>query len=335
MLQVDALEKTWDQRSGSSPLRRRMEIVEAGLTLGAGTLLAKASRGAELDLEGKEQRILALLSVAHRRSVPVSVIGNIRKAASCWSRGEKALAHIHLSHARLPAFDDAEQSFRLFAADELLQAGFSPKALMQALSLDSTPLDAFKTYDPDQPRMPAGSGRASGQWTSDGGGVPAESLWSHGQVLSDISADERGDAVAQEDKKEGKDEAEDQLYEWRRMLGEESPKRDFEAGRPIEPGPTLMPTFGGGKSVLVGNNAKANSRGYMTDLPGGLTEARTLFEQMTRGQTVTTDVSDRGVTRMSAPDGTMLRINADSGVRIERPIEIEDKTREVIHFKSK
>lgn len=140
--------------------------------------------------------------------------------------------------------------------------------------------------------------------------------------------------MAQQDKKEGKDKTEDQLYEERRMLGEESPKQDIEHGRPIEPGPTLIPPIGGGKAVLLGNNADRGSAGKMnTDLPGGLAEAKAMFEQMTREQDTTTTISDRGVTLMMTPDGTMLRINADGGVRIERPIEIGDRTREVIHFK--
>lgn len=181
MLQIDALEKKWAERSRSSPLRRKMEITDAGLTLGAGVVLAKAARDAagsvELDLDGREQRILALLSVAHWRNTPVSVIGNIRNVGM-WSRGERAIAHFHLSHAGLSALDD-DDLFRLFAAAELIDAGFAPKELMKALGFDAAPLDLFRTYDPDQPRVPAGSGRDSGQWTS-GAGASAESLWSHG-----------------------------------------------------------------------------------------------------------------------------------------------------------
>jgi len=40
---------------------------------------------------------------------------------------------------------------------------------MTALDLDPSPLSLLK-YNPDQPRVPAGNGRASGQW-SGGGGV--------------------------------------------------------------------------------------------------------------------------------------------------------------------
>lgn len=49
-------------------------------------------------------------------------------------------------------------------ADELLEA-VTPAALMKAQGLDLWPL-AFLKYNSDQPRVPAGSGRESGEWTS-------------------------------------------------------------------------------------------------------------------------------------------------------------------------
>ena len=59
-------------------------------------------------------------------------------------------------------------------------------------------------YNRDQPRVPAGSGRESGQWTSGaaGGHIPAVSLTGHEQALSDISSEAAGPTVqvAQETK---------------------------------------------------------------------------------------------------------------------------------------
>src|SRR5215471_8855154 len=43
---------------------------------------------------------------------------------------------------------------------------------MKALGIDSAGLDALK-FDPNQPRVPAGSGRESGRWTSGDGGSGA------------------------------------------------------------------------------------------------------------------------------------------------------------------
>ena len=68
------------------------------------------------------------------------------------------------------------QSFRnpreaarcLFIVDQFIKGGTSPRAVFEALGLGSTYIDAVeKLYNPDQPRVPAGNGRASGEWTSD------------------------------------------------------------------------------------------------------------------------------------------------------------------------
>jgi hypothetical protein len=51
---------------------------------------------------------------------------------------------------------------RLFAADELLELGVPPDTLMKAQGFDPASLALLK-YSPDQPRVPAGHGRESGQ----------------------------------------------------------------------------------------------------------------------------------------------------------------------------
>jgi hypothetical protein len=54
---------------------------------------------------------------------------------------------------------------RLFVADELIEAGVTPRTLMKAQGFDPAPLDLLKAnFNPDQPRIPAGSGRDSGRW---------------------------------------------------------------------------------------------------------------------------------------------------------------------------
>jgi hypothetical protein len=53
---------------------------------------------------------------------------------------------------------------RLFVAEELLESGVTPTELMKAQGFDPTLLK----FNPDQLRVPAGSGRESGRWTSDG-----------------------------------------------------------------------------------------------------------------------------------------------------------------------
>ena len=69
----------------------------------------------------------------------------------------------------------------------------TPRALMKGLGLDPAALDALEKYNPDQPRVPAGNGRANGQWGSGGGASgAAPTLIGHGQALSDISVEPAG-----------------------------------------------------------------------------------------------------------------------------------------------
>ncbi|MGO9675188.1 MAG: hypothetical protein ACLPSF_13650 [Methylocella sp.] len=68
---------------------------------------------------------------------------------------------------------DEEQAFRLFLADRLMASGFSPRELCKELGF-ALPA-GLKKYSPDQPRVPAGNGRASGRFGSAGGGSTSAS----------------------------------------------------------------------------------------------------------------------------------------------------------------
>jgi len=146
-----------------------LAFAKAGLVLGAGTILAPMRRngaGAEiLDLSG-EDRILAALTAAFLAPVDVALLGKLRQASDLWSRGEKSLAQIYLTQLFLPQIDEA-QAFRLFLADRLMASGFSPRELCKQLGFDLPA--GLKKYGPDQPRVPAGNGRASGRFGSTGG----------------------------------------------------------------------------------------------------------------------------------------------------------------------
>jgi len=85
----------------------------------------------------------------------------------------------------------------------------------------------------------------------------------------------------------------------------------------------------------MGSNPRPSAGRFNTDLPGGLDEAKALFRSLTMGQAVKTEISDRGVMRFTADDGTQLRINAEGYARIDRPDSIARKYRETIHFKNR
>jgi hypothetical protein len=160
-------------RAVAGRIYSRLEITGRGFTLGAETVLAGMGRNARgrprLALRD-EPRVMVLLSTAYGRPVAAHALAKMRRAAELWNEGEKALAHIHLAYMDLPPCDGEDQMLRLFLAEECLAAGVTPAELMQAQGSDPAPLALLK-YDPDQPRVAAGSGPTSGEWTSgDAGG---------------------------------------------------------------------------------------------------------------------------------------------------------------------
>jgi hypothetical protein len=95
------------------------------------------------------------------------MLGEIERAAKAWREGDDCLAHIHLAHTGLHPLHDAEAAaYRLFLDDGALCAGASSREVLKALHLDIRSIDAVEKYSPDQPRVPKGSGRTSGEWTN-------------------------------------------------------------------------------------------------------------------------------------------------------------------------
>jgi hypothetical protein len=172
------LEDAWQARCRAMPISAVLKFAPEGLVLGAGTVVVAAEGGRQLDsLAGQEAHVLALLSAAYGKAVPPSVIGNIKRAAKAWSEGDDCLAYVHLAHARLPMPDDPyEAAYRLFVVDGFMKSGAGPRAVFEAHRLSPQYVDAVeKAFNPDEPRVPAGSGRTSGRWTRgpDGSEQPA------------------------------------------------------------------------------------------------------------------------------------------------------------------
>jgi hypothetical protein len=153
-----------------------MSLEKDALLLGAGTKLASRQHDGSLAIDGHESRLLTLLSVAYGRPLNPSVLGLIRKASKHAARGDECLAAMHIALA-LPALRDPSGSARrLFLADGLMAEGVEPHDIWRAVEFDPTPLDELtKRYNPDELRVPAGSGRPSGRWTSGGDATDAES----------------------------------------------------------------------------------------------------------------------------------------------------------------
>jgi hypothetical protein len=165
------LKKRWDDHVSRGRYRLGLVIKDAGLVLAADTILVRMGEtrsGAKaLAVEADRERLLSLLGVSYCDRVPPGIVKNIEKASDQWHRGEKALAHIHLAFTGLPRLESANDAYRLYLAGALLDDGLPPREMLAELGLDRT-MRQLDKFDPDQPRVPAGSGRESGQWTKDG-----------------------------------------------------------------------------------------------------------------------------------------------------------------------
>ncbi|MGH6857357.1 MAG: hypothetical protein ACRECP_06895 [Methylocella sp.] len=169
MQETDVLDRHWHDEGLSRPLHRALTFSQAGLVLGRGTLLAEFERerlARGLALDGNQARVVSLLTAAHGKPAAGGVVAKIRRAGEFWCAGEKALAQLHLAFIGLPKIDEAG-AYRLFLAGVALEKGLGPRDLINALGFPRAARDLEK-YNPDQPRVPAGSGRESGDWTKDG-----------------------------------------------------------------------------------------------------------------------------------------------------------------------
>jgi len=166
----EQLRNAWHARKCFVPISPVLNLTPEGLMLGAATVLVPADGPRRLQSpRGGEARVLELLSAAYGKAIAPSVLGNIERAAKAWREGDDCLAYIHLTHTGLRDLQDPyEAARRLFIVDGFMKAGTSPRAVFDALGLGATYADAVeKVYNPAEPRVPAGSGSKSGQWTSE------------------------------------------------------------------------------------------------------------------------------------------------------------------------
>ncbi len=166
----EQLRDKWHARTRAVPIYPVMTFAPDGLVLGAGTILLQAEGPRRLQsLRGREARVLALLAAAYGKAVAPAVLGNIERAVKSWRDGDQCLAHIHLAHSGLHAPSELRTAAcRLFIAECAMEDRMSPHDILQVLKIGGLYVDTIeKAYNLTEPRVPAGSGRASGEWTSD------------------------------------------------------------------------------------------------------------------------------------------------------------------------
>jgi len=102
---ADELLREFSERTRLGRLSPLMEIKDAGLVLGPGTILARMEKDARhrrrLVLDD-EPRVLALLATTYEQSVNPLVLNKMHRAVELWNEGELALAQLHLIFAGLP-----------------------------------------------------------------------------------------------------------------------------------------------------------------------------------------------------------------------------------------
>jgi hypothetical protein len=167
---VANLHKQWDASGVGSRYLEVLVFEGDALRLGAGTTLALAERrGIRPDDESSandDGGLVTLLGAAYRGPTSPSALAHIRRATFWKAEGDEVMALTHLALTGLGRLKNPlEDSRRLFVADALMKAGVNPRNILLALELDTRLLDELMyKYSPDQPRVPAGNGRESGQW---------------------------------------------------------------------------------------------------------------------------------------------------------------------------
>ncbi len=177
MREIEELQKAWLEGAHFRRLFSDLSFDEDGLVFGAGTILARRNADGDIDISGEEARFLTLLSVAYERPIDVSVLGAVRRASRHARAGNLPKAAMHIALAGLPRLTHPpDAARRIFIADGLLAKGVRPRDIFAALELNPIALDQLEKFDPDEPRIPKGSGRPSGQWTRENSSVSAGSL---------------------------------------------------------------------------------------------------------------------------------------------------------------
>jgi hypothetical protein len=133
----------------------------------------------DVSVDISELRLVTLLAAAHLRRATAPELTHLSKAAQRWQEGDDALASMHLALSGLNRLKrPVADARRMFFADRLLNGGFHSETIIRALDLH----DDVAKYSPDQPRVPAGNGRSSGEWTTgDASGETSDSSGPSGE----------------------------------------------------------------------------------------------------------------------------------------------------------
>jgi hypothetical protein len=160
---ANRLEDAWRECRKTRRIDPIMRFTREGLVLGAGTVLVTSGASErDVTIDPLAPRLRALLAAAHLVPPRIEALAHLRSAADAWRRGDSPLAAMHLVLSGLDRLQQPQRdSHRLFLAEALLGEGVSADTILAVVETGD-----LQKFDPDQPRVPAGSGRTSGQWTN-------------------------------------------------------------------------------------------------------------------------------------------------------------------------
>ena len=173
--------------SGLAPALRAPQPLAFGIdddqiALGDIALFAGSGPG-----EAREARARALLTAGLGAARGASALAYVKGAQRALNDGKQPLAATYLALA-VPSntLDDSSVRWRLASAERLLREGVPPAIIIAALSSTD---EIQRAYDPEQPRVPAGNGVESGQWTSENAGGAASPTKPRGIQIADEADD--------------------------------------------------------------------------------------------------------------------------------------------------
>jgi len=168
--------KAWANEGRYRDTHRALTFTKRGLEIGNGTVVVKYTRDdwnrRILCIDGQEELILVLLSVAWDQPMPDGIIEHFHSASRAFSKGELSLAHIHLAYTGLQPLEADEETLRLlFMAEGFLRAGVPGNEIRKAWGLGKStafPQPRWTTSrrlrKENKNHYPGGMGQQSGEF---------------------------------------------------------------------------------------------------------------------------------------------------------------------------
>jgi len=142
-----------------------LRLTDRGVVLGKGTVIAALidhPGGTALAIDGQEERILTLLSVARQELVdPDRILRGLQTVSRALQKGDTSLAAIALCQLGQPPLTDERLAKTLTWADNRLAKGRPALTLLKMQGLLRETITFGKIYTQ---HVPAGNGRQSGQF---------------------------------------------------------------------------------------------------------------------------------------------------------------------------